>query len=124
MRTICLLLCVIFGQSAIQAQTSIPEIQPPEEAVSKTTASFNLTAACFADNIEKREWILVLNGWAYRDLKSLKAGLTKMPKGSTITWSASDTKIGGEPLSTKEELVELQEACKSNGLSLRIIPAG
>ncbi|MCW1886027.1 hypothetical protein OKA04_14915 [Luteolibacter flavescens] len=103
-----------------------PDVPAPQEFACSAGDGFHLTIACFDETgeAEKREWILILNGRAYRDLLSLEKGLTNIPKGSTIVWAPSDMKIGGEPLDKKADLDELASMCAAAGLSLKIIPAG
>jgi len=119
MKALVLSLCL----AAVHLAAS-PEPFAEKEVASPAEAGFHLTIAFFEEEGKPREWILVLNGRAYRDLAALEKGLAIIPEGSTIVWAPSDMKIGGEPLSTKEEVERLARACTAAGLSIRIIPAG
>ena len=87
--------------------------------------AFVMSIACFADTIAtKPEWIFVIGGTAFRSLDALKDGITHFPKGSTLTWAPSCTRIGGEPLSTEAEHKAFEEHCKSHGIKFVHIPSG
>ena len=109
---VCLLAAPALNASEAPATAS----QPP---------AYTMAIACFSDTVAARpEWIFVLGGVAFRSLEALKDGITRFPRGSTLTWAPSCKRIGGEPLSSEAELEDFAAHCKSHGIRFILVPSG
>ncbi len=108
------------------ALTPIFAGEPAATPVVSTAPAYTMSIACFSDTLssEKREWIFVLGGVAFRSLDALKEGVSHFPKGSTLTWAPGCKRIGGEPLETEAELKAFAEHCAAHGIKFVLVPSG
>jgi hypothetical protein len=72
----------------------------------------------------KDGWAFVLGNVAYRSAADLKASITLVPRGTSIRWMPNCLRMGGEPLTTEAELIELRSLCAVAGVRFVIVPAG
>jgi hypothetical protein len=79
------------------------------------TSKFNLTKRIF-------EFELKLGSSTYASFAELKAAITKLPKGTQITWAPGCFRMGGEPLDTHWK--EFTALCEQQGIILVVIPSG
>lgn len=121
--------------NGIEPEMHIPSGKPssdvslsnPAKPATPQPPAYVLSIARFSDTVglgNKPEWIFVIGGSAYRTLDALKAGVTRFPSGSSLTWAPGCCRIGGEPLSTSEELKDLKAHCESHGIRFVLVPAG
>lgn len=60
----------------------------------------------------------------YKTIEELKQSIKRLPKGSKITWVPGCVRFGGEPLSSEEEISNLENIYKSHGIIFELIPSG
>jgi hypothetical protein len=72
----------------------------------------------------EQEYVFVLGGVAFRTVDGLKRFVSHLKRGTTLRWNQSCIWMGGEPLSTQEEIEEFRKHCERAGVSFQIVGGG
>jgi hypothetical protein len=117
LRHLGLLGCLLVAQ-ALHAADAPVRVLPPQ--------AYTMSTVCFSDTIatKRPEWIFIIGGTAYRSLDALKERITHLPTGSTLTWDPGCIRIGGEPLTSAEDLQAFEAHCKTHGIRFVRVPSG
>lgn len=87
----------------------------PLKLVLEQTAKLNRTKNIF-------EFELKLGNSTYSSVEELQAAITKLPKGTQITWAPGCCLLGGEPLQAHWK--DFKALCDKQGIILVVIPSG
>ena len=70
------------------------------------------------------ESIIVVGNFGFRSVAALKRFLAGLPQGAVVEWTPGCVRLGGELLSSVEELEDFRKFCKQEGIELVIHMSG
>ena len=78
----------------------------------------------FEGNPKQPEYILTIGQSGFRSVDAMKQAIANFPEGSTLRWAPNCDQMGGEPLSTQQELGDLRIFCEQHKIKFVHIPSG
>lgn len=114
---------VTFNSTITLIEPTAPTRQPAE--VDSSVLKLSVTQIPYAESLGKKpEYVLLMGNLAYRSIEELKKGVSRLPKGTRITWAPSCCLTGGEPLHNEEGFSDLRDHCREKGIEFVVIPSG
>jgi len=72
----------------------------------------------------KPEFILVIGQCGFRSVETLKEHLKTWPPGSELKWAPGCERLGGEPLSSDEDMTAFKAFLEERQIKFVFIPSG
>jgi len=112
------LCCLLFSLSLLEVQAQETKAAEPSKSQLKLVWVVDANPHEFIWQVDR------LPSFAFKSLSSdtLRKWVAVLPAKSTIEYSPSDMRIGGEP--SYEEVKKFQEFCKTENVEFIIHPAG